>query len=118
MSHNLRLCNDPLRPRLSERPFGCGGSDAAGGAGWRDLTGKLVFPGPVVLCCSDAPRAWQGGLPATTVAVPVASLGPPVDAVPLPRLRGVAAPSDRAACGTRIRTTRCSDTSSSFLPSK
>ena len=49
-------------------------SDAAGGAGWRDLTGKLVFPGPVVLSRSNAPRAWRGGLPATTVAVPVANL--------------------------------------------
>ncbi|MDE0222570.1 MAG: amidohydrolase family protein [Spirochaetaceae bacterium] len=70
-------------------------SEAAGGAGWRDLTGKLVFPGPVVLCRSDAPPAWLGGPPATTVAVPVASLGPPagqpppVDAVPVPLLRGV-----------------------------
>lgn len=71
-------------------------SDAAGGAGWRDLTGKLVFPGPVVLCRAGLPRAWPGGLPATTVAVPVASLAPPagappVDAVPVPLLRGVAA---------------------------
>ena len=30
-------------------------SDAAEGAGWRDLTGKLVFPGPVVLCRSGMP---------------------------------------------------------------
>ena len=72
-------------------------SDAARGAGWRDLTGKLVFPGPVVLYRSGAPRAGPGGLPATTVGVPVASLGPPagepppVDAVPVPLLRGVAA---------------------------
>lgn len=72
-------------------------SDAAGGAGWRDLTGKLVFPGPVVLYRSGAPHAGQSGLPATTAGVPVASLGPPagepppVDAVPIPLLRGVAA---------------------------
>ena len=70
-------------------------SDAAGGAGWRDLTGKLVFPGPVVLYRSGAPGAGQGGLPATTVSFPVASLGPPagepppMDAVPIPLLRGV-----------------------------
>ena len=70
-------------------------SDAAGGAGWRDLTGKLVFPGPVVLWRSGAPRAGYGGLPATTVGVPVPSLAPsateppPVDAVPIPLLRGV-----------------------------
>ena len=72
-------------------------SEAAGGAGWRDLTGKLVFPGPVVLDRSGAPRAGRGGLPATTAGVPVASLGPPagepppLDAVPVPLLRGVAA---------------------------
>ena len=70
-------------------------SDAAGGAGWRDLTGKLVFPGPVVLWRSGAPRAGYGGLPATTVGVPVPSLAPPatepppVDAVPIPLLRGL-----------------------------
>ena len=70
-------------------------SEAAGGAGWRDLTGKLVFPGPVVLYRSGAPHAGQGGLPATTVGLPVASLGPPagepppMDAVPIPLLRGV-----------------------------
>ena len=71
-------------------------SDAAGGAGWRDLTGKLVFPGPVVLYRSGAPHAGRGGLPATTAGVPVASLGPPagepppLDAMPVPLLRGVA----------------------------
>ena len=71
-------------------------SEAAGGAGWRDLTGKLVFPGPVVLYRSGAPRAGRGGLPATTAGVPVANLGPPagepppLDAVPVPLLRGVA----------------------------
>ena len=70
-------------------------SDAAGGAGWRDLTGKLVFPGPVVLWRSGAPHAGCGGLPATTVGVPVPSLAPPapepppVDAVPIPLLRGL-----------------------------
>ena len=70
-------------------------SDAAGGAGWRDLTGKLVFPGPVVLWRSGAPRAGYGGLPATTVGVPVPSLAPPatepppVDAVSIPLLRGL-----------------------------
>ena len=70
-------------------------SDAAGGAGWRDLTGKLVFPGPVVLYRSGAPGAGRGGVPATTVGLPVASLGPPagepppMDAVPIPLLRGV-----------------------------
>ena len=71
-------------------------SNAAAGAGRRDLTGKLVFPGPVVLWRSGAPRAGRGGLPATTAGVPVASLAPPpgelpaVDAVPVPLLRGVA----------------------------
>lgn len=71
-------------------------SDAAGGAGWRDLTGKLVYPGPVVLFRSGWRRAGRGGLPATTVGVPVASLGPPagepppVDALPIPLLKGVA----------------------------
>ena len=85
-------------------------SDAAGGAGWRDLTGKLVFPGPVVLWRSGMPRAGHGGCPATTVGVPVASLSAPaprpghaepvadaacaggacgVDAVPIPLLRGL-----------------------------
>ena len=90
-------------------------SDAAGGAGWRDLTGKLVFPGPVVLCRSGMPLAGRGGSPATTVGVPVASLAAPaappghaepvagaalagaadadaayaVDAVPIPLLRGL-----------------------------
>ena len=80
-------------------------SDAAEGAGWRDLTGKLVFPGPVVLCRSGMPLAGRGGCPATTVGVPVASLSAPaappghaepvaggalaVDAVPIPLLRGV-----------------------------
>ena len=72
-------------------------SEAAGRAGWRDLTGKLVFPGPVVLYRSGAPHARQGGLPATTAGVPALSLGPaageppPVDAVPIPLLRGMAA---------------------------
>ena len=80
-------------------------SDAAGGAGWRDLTGKLVFPGPVVLWRSSAPPAGRGGCPATTVGVPVASLSAPAarpghampdagaafaaDAVPIPLLRGL-----------------------------
>ena len=80
-------------------------SDAAGGAGWRDLTGKLVFPGPVVLCRSGMPLAGRGGCPATTVGVPVARLSAPaarpghaasfagaafaVDAVPIPLLRGL-----------------------------
>ena len=70
-------------------------SDAAGGAGWRDLTGKLVFPGPVVLWRFGVPQAGSGGLPATTVGVPVPSLAPPaaepptVDAVPIPLLRGL-----------------------------
>ena len=80
-------------------------SDAAGGAGWRDLTGKLVFPGPVVLCRSGIPLAGRGGCPATTVGVPVASLSAPAarpghaasfadaafaaDAVPIPLLRGL-----------------------------
>ena len=52
-------------------------SDAAEGAGSRDLTGKLVFPGPVVLCRSGMPLAGRGGCPATTVGVPVASLSAP-----------------------------------------
>ena len=80
-------------------------SDAAEAAGWRDLTGKLVFPGPVVLCRSGMPLAGRGGSPATTVGVPVASLAAPaappgdgepdadaayaVDAVPIPLLRGL-----------------------------
>ena len=80
-------------------------SDAAEGAGWRDLTGKLVFPGPVVLCRSGMPLAGRGGCPGTTVGVPVASLGAPAarpghaepdadaayaaDAVPIPLLRGL-----------------------------
>ena len=80
-------------------------SDAAEAAGWRDLTGKLVFPGPVVLCRSGMPLAGRGGCPATTVGVPVASLAEPaarpghaepdadavyaVDAVPIPLLRGL-----------------------------
>ena len=54
-------------------------SDAAGEAGWRDLTGKLVFPGPVVLWRFGVPQAGSGGLPATTVGVPA----------PIPLLRGV-----------------------------
>ena len=71
-------------------------SDAAGGAGWRDLTGKLVFPGPVLLWRSGTPRDGAGGLSATTVGVPVPGLaplrtGPPVvDAVPIPLLDGLA----------------------------
>ncbi len=140
-----------MRPGLSERPFGCGGSnavaaaaeaydsstvggtlyqgllvyadgrfvadleagggvvralrmarsDAVGGAGWRDLTGKLVFPGPVVLSRSNAPRDSRGGPPATTVAVPEANLGPPagqpppVDACPF------------RCCGAWRRSWRC-----------
>ena len=74
-------------------------SDAAEAAGWRDLTGKLVFPGPVVLCRSGMPLAGRGGCPATTVGVPVARLSAPaarpehaepfVDAVPIPLLRGL-----------------------------
>ena len=80
-------------------------SDAAEAAGWRDLTGKLVFPGPVVLCRSGMPLAGRGGCPATTVGVPVASLAAPAarpgnaepdadaayaaDAVPIPLLRGL-----------------------------
>ena len=80
-------------------------SDAAGGAGWRDLTGKLVFPGPVVLCRSGIPLVGRGGCPATTVGVPVARLSAPAarpghaayfadaafaaDAVPIPLLRGL-----------------------------
>ena len=80
-------------------------SDAAEAAGWRDLTGKLVFPGPVVLCRSGMPRAGRGSCPATTVGVPVASLAAPfappgdgepdadaayaADAVPIPLLRGL-----------------------------
>ena len=80
-------------------------SDAAEGAGWRDLTGKLVFPGPVLLCRSGMPLAGRGGCPATTVGVPVASLAAPAprpgyaepdtdaayaaDAVPIPLLRGL-----------------------------
>ena len=80
-------------------------SDAAEGAGWRDLTGKLVFPGSVVLCRSGMPLAGRGGCPATTVGVPVASLAAPAarpgyaqpdadaayaaDAVPIPLLRGL-----------------------------
>ena len=57
-------------------------SDAAGAAGWRDLTGKLVFPAPVVLWRSGMPRAGHGGCAATTVGVPVASLSAPA---PRPR---------------------------------
>ena len=79
-------------------------SVAAAGAGWRDLTGKIVLPGPVVL---QRPMAAGGrrmaatpqGPPATTVAtvlqggvakaaapgrVPVA-----VDAVPVPLLEAI-----------------------------
>ena len=52
-------------------------SDAAEAAGWRDLTGKLVFPGPVVLCRPGMPLAGRGGCPATTVGVPVARLAAP-----------------------------------------
>ena len=72
-------------------------SEAAGGAGWRDLIGKLVFPCPVVLSGSNAPRDSRGGPPATTVAVPVANLRAAGGAaaaggcVPVPLLRGVAA---------------------------
>ena len=63
--------------------------------GWRNLTGKLVFPGPVVLCRSRAPRAGRR-FPATTVGVPVPGLRvpaappPPADAVAIPLLRGLA----------------------------
>ena len=71
-------------------------SVAAEAAGWRDLTGKLVFPGPVVLCRDSAPRAWVPGHAATTVGVVLRGLSapgmepPPVDAAPIPLLRGVA----------------------------
>ena len=71
-------------------------SAAAEEAGWRNLTGHLVFPGPVVLCRDGVPRVLGEGLAATTVGVVVHSLatpaqGPPaVDAVPIPLLRGVA----------------------------
>ena len=71
-------------------------SEAAGGAGRRDLTGKLVFPGPAVLYRSGGPAVGPGGLPATTAGVPVPGLGPPaaapppLDAVAIPLLRGVA----------------------------
>ena len=91
-------------------------SDAAGGAGWRDLTGKLVFPGPVVLWRSSAPPArGTAACPATTVGVPVASLSAPaarpghampdagaacgVDAVPIPLLQGTGAGAGGAAGG-------------------
>jgi hypothetical protein len=71
-------------------------SAAAEAAGWRNLTGKLVFPGPVVLCRDGVPRAQGGGMAATTVGVVVRGVAAPapeppaVDAVPIPLLRGVA----------------------------
>ena len=76
-------------------------SAAAGGAGWRDLTGRIVFPGPVIL--QRAAGAQQGGMtrhgpPATTVVIPLRGCldgAPPepapagVDALPLPLLADV-----------------------------
>ena len=79
-------------------------SAAAAGAGWRDLTGKLVLPGPVVLGRTDPAGGWEAatvahGPPATTVAtvlrggVAMAAAPEPapvaVDAVPVPLLAGV-----------------------------
>ena len=74
-------------------------SAAAAGAGWRDLTGKLVLPGPVVLRRTVAAGGWEQGAPATTVAtvlrggVAMAAAPEPepvaVDAVPVPLLAGV-----------------------------
>ena len=79
-------------------------SAAAADAGWRDLTGKLVLPGPVVLRRTVAAGAWEAataahGPPATTVATVlrggVATAAAPVpepvavDAVPVPLLAGV-----------------------------
>ncbi len=71
-------------------------SAAAEEAGWRNLTGKLVFPGPVMLCRDGVPRVLGEGFAATTVGVVVRSLATPaqeppaVDAVPIPLLKGVA----------------------------
>ena len=71
-------------------------SAAAEEAGWRNLTGKLVFPGPVVLCRDGVPHARGEGHASTTVGVVVRSLThpapepPAVDAVPIPLLKGVA----------------------------
>ena len=79
-------------------------SAAAARAGWRDLTGKLVLPGPVVLGRTVAAAGREAataahGPPATTVAtvlrggVAMAAAPEPepvaVDAVPVPLLAGV-----------------------------
>lgn len=79
-------------------------SAAAAGAGWRDLTGKLVLPGPVMLRRTVAAGGQEvataaKGPPATTVAtvlgggVAMAAAPEPapvaVDAVPVPLLAGV-----------------------------
>ena len=79
-------------------------SAAAVGAGWRDLTGKFVLPGPVVLGRAVPTGEWEAataapGPPATTVAIVlrggVAMATEPeprpfaVDAVPVPLLAGV-----------------------------
>ena len=84
-------------------------SAAAAGAGWRDLTGKLVLPGPVVLRRGVAAGGWEAatvahGPPATTVATVlrggVATAAAPepepvaVDAVPVPLLAAVEAELD------------------------
>ena len=71
-------------------------SAAAEAAGWRNLTGKLVFPGPVMLCRDGVPPARGEGLAATAVGVVVQGLATPVpeppavDAVSVPLLRGAA----------------------------
>ena len=80
-------------------------SAAAADAGWRDLTGKIVLPGPVVLRRAEAQGgqrapAVRRGPPATTVAAVIrggvamaARPGPApaaVDAVPVPLLTDVA----------------------------
>lgn len=79
-------------------------SAAAAGAGWRDLTGKFVLPGPVVLRRTAAAgggeaAAVRHGPPATTVATVLrggiaraAAPGPApvaVDSVPVPLLADV-----------------------------
>ena len=79
-------------------------SAAAAGAGWRDLTGKFVLPGPVVLGRTVAAGGWEAataahGPPATTVATVlrggVAMAAPPgpapvvVDSVPVPLLADI-----------------------------
>ena len=76
-------------------------SAAAAAAGWRDLTGKIVFPGPVVLRRAAAEggqraAAARHGPPATTVgavlrggvamAARAGPAPPAVDAVPVPLL--------------------------------